>query len=233
MSEYTLFLDPQFGDVPDPGTPRQITKKTDHVVEGQSRLIGQYVDKPRMLNLLAIYLKQFQDIEDAYWSILEAYNLDSSTCTDYVLSVFGKIVNFPNPGLSQQDYKTCIRARIKILRSNGKPEELIQILRLMLKDGPQQPAQVFFQDLDRSFVIILQTDIGTISPDIILRLLKQAKPTVLMTFVYMTVVDPLVTPRGMRFGGNTGPHYSGNYSGFGSSVTPGGGALWASARGGL
>lgn len=50
-------------------------KKTTHVDEGLSNLVDQFRDKPKLRALLGIYLRQVQDIENAFCGILESTEL--------------------------------------------------------------------------------------------------------------------------------------------------------------
>lgn len=219
-------LDPYYQDQIDDGLPKPLVHKTDHVQEGKARLISQYVDKPRIVTLLGIYLKQIQDLEDAGWSILEGYDLNNATNAQ--LKVLGRIVGAEPADLNDENFRTLIRARIKALRSNGKPNELIAILALASADTAETPPVILYREFTPPGIEIqLQTQIGSISADVIDDLLQMAKAGgVRLLFCYTSATRATTT----RFGSWTGSRAFSAPIGLGSSVTPGGAGLAAGAR---
>jgi hypothetical protein len=224
MAEFGLSIDPYYQDVVDDNLPKQITHKTDHVEEGLARLIHQYADKPRIKLLLQIYLDRVQDLEDAIFSLIDNAGLDNAT--GWILAALGKVLVQPNPGLSDDDYRTLLRARIRVIRSNGKPEELLTILRLVFGGS----ADILYRESRNSILVNVRSTFGATNPSVVHTLLRQAKAggvSITLTFNR----EPAATH--MRFSSYAGATGTAGSRGLSSSVSPGGGGLVGSARGGV
>jgi len=170
-------------DEVDSGQPVQITQNTAHVAEGIDRFIEQYKQRPRMAAWLTSYLDQVQEIENALWDVLIARGIDQAT--DAQLDILGAIVNQPRRGLTDDDYRTFIRARIAVNRSNGRPDDLIEILQLITIDLPE--SIIVYQDRPEAGIFIqIASDIGTLVPAHIIELLNDARPAgVELQFSYL------------------------------------------------
>jgi hypothetical protein len=151
--------------------PQEIEQITDHVAQGLSHLIEQYKGKPRIEAFLTSFLEQTQELEDAIFQLIDS-NL--SNATGDMLRKFGKIVGQTNPGLNDNNYRVLIRARIAVNRSNGYPDELINILKLVALSTGETPANITFREGHQGYVLYLTSDVGDIDPDIIWGLLDEA-----------------------------------------------------------
>ena len=105
-------------------------KITTHVVDAQKRLIYQYKNKPKMKGVINAIVKPLQEIENVCWDLIEKRTLDAATGAQ--LDVIGVIVKLPRPqGLEDEKYRIRLKVRIIIIVSNGEPEKLIQIFKLL------------------------------------------------------------------------------------------------------
>ncbi len=100
-----------------PASTAPLSKDTEHVLQSLARLIAQYVDKPRMEALTAIYAEQVQDLEDAWWELATERFVD--TAVGVQLDILGVIVGQDRNGLDDDTYRALIRARIKANNSDG------------------------------------------------------------------------------------------------------------------
>ena len=100
-------------------------KKTSHVEEGVANLTSQFKDKPKIVALVSIYLRQIQDVENAASDLLTETNLDNATGIH--LDNIGVIVGESRTGRSDLQYRTAIRARILLNTSNGTMEDVIAL----------------------------------------------------------------------------------------------------------
>jgi hypothetical protein len=112
----------------------------DHVVEGTSKVISQYRDKPKFMTRVACYLFMLQRIEDAFQALSTAFNVD--TATGFRLDWVGRKVGQPRIGSDDSVYRIYIKARIRANRSRGKIADLQAVADLLLHDwayfeGPQ------------------------------------------------------------------------------------------------
>lgn len=100
----------------------------DHIAEGQALPIYD-LRKTKLQALLASYLEQVQDVEDAFWSLYFGLMIDDAEGD--ALDMLGALVGEARQGRTDDVYRVWILARARVHRSNGKPEELIAIMRLV------------------------------------------------------------------------------------------------------
>jgi hypothetical protein len=102
---------------------------SDHRARGLALLLQQFHGKARIESLLGVPLDQIQELEDALWSLLAGRAL--STATGIHLDGIGAIVGENRGGLGDEPYRALIRARVVANRSDGHPDELLRIARLV------------------------------------------------------------------------------------------------------
>lgn len=101
-----------------PASGAPLSYDAEHKLQGLARRLGQYLDKPRLEALLGIYLDQIQDLEDAAWQLATERFVD--TAVGAQLDVLGEIVGQERLGLSDDNYRALVRARIRANKSDGK-----------------------------------------------------------------------------------------------------------------
>lgn len=109
-----------------------LAHKTTHVADGLAKLIHRF-RKPKIEASLASWLSEVQVLEDAAW-LLYAETFLPVAVGD-ALDQIGRIVNQPRSGRTDDVYRLWIRARILILRSSGRAEQLIAAALLVLPTG--------------------------------------------------------------------------------------------------
>lgn len=107
----------------------QIQQITDHIVAAKKRLLHQYKGKPRMEALIEALVTPLQPAEDAYFQLLEDRYL--ATAEGIQLDRLGTIVGIARDGLNDNKYRLRLRARIFVNVSNGEPETLILVYKLL------------------------------------------------------------------------------------------------------
>lgn len=110
-----------------------ITQNTQHVQNGVALLITQFKEKPRMTALLAAFLNEGQQIENALYGLLARV---LPTTTGITLDTIGKIVGQTRQGMLDAQYVQFLQARIKTNLSDAKVETLIAITLLLVGSGP-------------------------------------------------------------------------------------------------
>lgn len=103
-----------------------LEQKTTYEADGAALLIGDF-KKPKIEALLKSYLGQAQEVEDALWQLYVDRRLANAVGVQ--LDVIGKIVGEVRKGRTDAVYRTWLGARILANRSNGRPEELIAIVK--------------------------------------------------------------------------------------------------------
>ena len=106
-----------------------LVEKTTHAEEARDRLITQFRNKPIIQALLDTYSAQVQEIEAVLFDLMTERWL--ATAQGAQLDGLGAIVGEDRQGRSDTDYRVAIQARILINRSEGTPEQLIEIASLL------------------------------------------------------------------------------------------------------
>src|SRR5687767_3234790 len=121
------------------GAPATLSATTDgeyslnetHAEEGFAQLIDFFrVDCPRNQVVMDAVMAQAQEIENAFWELLTAFDLD--TATNDQLLLLGKLVGEGQLGRDDEDFRAAIRARILVNRSDGRVEQLYEIGRALI-----------------------------------------------------------------------------------------------------
>ena len=213
--------------------PTEITKNRQLNEEGLALFIDRYKNKPRMAALLTIFMNQIQDLEDALFELITDRTIDAAIGVQ--LDILGDIVGQPDrAGLSDDNYRTIIRARIKVNRSDGHGDQMIEIL-LLIALGLQfveTPVQILFTDHHPAgFVLQILTKLGAVDPsamvpdvsvEIIFRLLDDARGAGIdFQFVYTTELEAET----FEYASADSPPELDTDKGFGSTTTTVGGKL--------
>ena len=107
-------------------TEGEIVEITDHGADALTRLIQQYKGSPRIQALLCAFLDPVGDAEaDVYDLLTEA--LDISVAVGDQLDLIGEIVGEVRNGRTDADYRKGLRTKIRINRSHGRIEDLIEV----------------------------------------------------------------------------------------------------------
>jgi hypothetical protein len=109
-----------------------LTQITDRVERALARLPQQHKDKANIRALVTVFVTQVQELSDAAWQLYTLRRID--TAEGVQLDQLGDIVGQPRAGLSDDDYRRYIRARVATNRSLASVEELIKITRLIVDD---------------------------------------------------------------------------------------------------
>lgn len=105
-----------------------------HVQEGNDLLIDRYKNTKVVAGMVKARMIRVQAYEDAIAGFLYGIVLDNHPLPGGpwdVLDKLGKIVGEPRNGRTDAQYVPAIRLRIRINRSNGLAEDIIQIAALL------------------------------------------------------------------------------------------------------
>lgn len=109
--------------------PDPFRRNTRHVPEARARVTGQLWGKPRFNALLRSYIRRVQEVEDALWDLMEAY--DPRLATGRHLDKIGLLVGQPRFGFDDETYRRVIFGRIRAARSRGRFDDLLEIVQLV------------------------------------------------------------------------------------------------------
>lgn len=107
-----------------------LTLNSDHVDQALARLLEQFKNKPVLASILTAIVDQIQDLENTSWELYTERLLDGAEGAQ--VDNLGAIVGQPRNGLADADYLNWIRARIRVNRSNGDPNDILAIADLII-----------------------------------------------------------------------------------------------------
>lgn len=106
-----------------------LTRKTDYVEEGLSRLADQYRGKLVIEAFVTAFLNRTQEIEDATYEVTYYRTLAASEGVQ--LDAWGRFVNLFRLGRNDDDYRRAISIEFLVLRSNGSVATMGKIASLV------------------------------------------------------------------------------------------------------
>lgn len=115
------------------------TVEADHNAAAQKLFTDHYRGKPIISGLLKSYEGMIQELEGVFWDIINKFQL-ANTPTGDQLRILGKIVGAPFLGESDAGYLAKIIVQIRVNRSQGLSEDLIQIATLSYRGSGQTPS---------------------------------------------------------------------------------------------
>lgn len=95
----------------------------------RARLYWQFRGKPKFQAWVDMVARQFQDIEDAFQSLLGMPSINDSIGDQ--LDNLGRWVGQPRGGVDDATYRLYLRARIVANKSGGKSEDIYRVFSLL------------------------------------------------------------------------------------------------------
>lgn len=105
------------------------TQITTHVSDALDRLITQYRNKPRLMAIISAFVAQHQMLEDAIFQLYGRLDIQNSIGAQ--LDGIGDIVGQDRLGFDDARYRILLLAKIGQNVSNGDPERIISIFKLL------------------------------------------------------------------------------------------------------
>lgn len=183
-------------------TPQEIIKS------GLEKLITQYKSAEILKKILTAYLNQIQKLSNATEEVLLKRLFDNAE--GFQLEILGSIVGRGRANLDDINYKRLIRAQIKINKSEGSPDNLLEICSLVADDAATFS---IYEGSLHTITIVCDTDGSLFNPDELFESLRKAKGSgIRLIFIY-----PLVNPNNIfKFANGTTNQIS-LTNGFGNS----------------
>jgi hypothetical protein len=159
----------------------ELTYQGDHRTDGLARLLGQFQGMPRIEAVLGAFLDQIQKVEDVLWALFTEDWIE--TATGDRLDVLGAIVGEERGGATDDEYRSFIRARVRVNRSTGLLSELVEIVRLIQFDDLTVRAREYYP----AALQIEPKEEVTVNAHRVAAMLQDAAPAgVALRFVYPT-----------------------------------------------
>jgi len=145
-------------------TTAGVVDAIDWITRARSRLYEQFRDKPKLLAVVDAYAAQLQALDDAGQALTMILSIDPITDDTesplygvgrgVQLQRIGRIVGQPYTGEPDDLYRLRLRARIKVNKSSGTPEELYAVYQALeagaghARIEPAPPAGLVFHAND-------------------------------------------------------------------------------------
>jgi hypothetical protein len=110
-----------------------LTKITNHVARALARVRVQWQDDENYISLVTALARPSQNLEDAAWDLLTMRSIDNAEGVQ--LDQLGEIVQQRRDGLTDDEYRPCLRARVAVNNSDGTLRDLYKVTRLFLSDA--------------------------------------------------------------------------------------------------
>lgn len=104
----------------------------DHEAEAEGRLLSQFRASPKLRGLVRMLGRRLGEIDNAAVDILAKRAVD--TAEGQQLDEIGDIVGENRQGLADGDYRFALRRRMRLNRSSGEPESLLEVA-MMYQDA--------------------------------------------------------------------------------------------------
>lgn len=151
-------------------------QNTTIVADGLARLISQFDGSARFRDLVASYLLQVQEFEDAAFPLLTERNID--VATGHRLDGFGQILGVLRGARTDDLYRQALKAELAVLVSEGGTDELLNIIRLIYPPGFITTVQYEVMEYFPKEIIFRPINVNTSPSDaaIITAALRRAAP---------------------------------------------------------
>lgn len=105
------------------------TKNEDHEGTLLGRLAHQLKEKPLFAVPLQALAAQLQELENVFWDLLTKRTI--ATAEGELLDMLGAWVAQPRVDATDAEYRLRILAKVNVLRSKGRPEDIYRIFRVL------------------------------------------------------------------------------------------------------
>lgn len=107
-----------------------LTQQTDVNGLAQARFLAQFQGKPLLTGIIAAHCQDYQDLENAFWSILTGAPFPNAVGD--ALTRWGNAVGEPRiSGESDSAYRPLVQAQIFENASNARAEDVLNIMRAL------------------------------------------------------------------------------------------------------
>ncbi len=107
-----------------------ITRNRDHVEQAVANLVAQFEESSNLIELVRLYARQLQEVEDVLVDLLESIDIDTAISSS--LDAIGTIVDEDRAGRNDDDYRLALRAKVLLLTSEGTREDVIRLIKSII-----------------------------------------------------------------------------------------------------
>lgn len=169
MPEFEFDLAPLGTISPEASEDGVYALNEEHFLQAVDNLIEFFKNGPRNQAVMESVADQLQELENTFWDCYTGYLLGSAVGAQ--LDVLGAIVTETRQGRADEDYRAAIRVRIKVIRSNGRAEELLSIT-----SGMVPSASLSYREVYPAAIEITLSTLGSTTLRTVFNMLRLAKP---------------------------------------------------------
>jgi len=126
------------------GSNGTLAEVADLCAESLSLLLAQYQESTRLQDLICSYIERIQELETTAVDMSEDI-ISLDTAEGVQLDLLGRLVGEARDGRLDAAYRLALRVRVLINISNGRIDELIEIVRLF--EGTSTTGDIDIQEL--------------------------------------------------------------------------------------
>lgn len=104
---------------------------TDHETDAKSLLSG-VLQKPRIKGMVGAFASRVQNAEDGLWTVLDSILFSAEGA---LLDEFAALLGEPRGQLSDAGLRRLLYGKIRILRSKGTADDILEALRAIVRAG--------------------------------------------------------------------------------------------------
>jgi hypothetical protein len=99
----------------------------DHVLQAIANLVSDYDDATKVQDLVSVFVNEVQELENTFYDLITDRLLDTSVGAQ--LDTWGEIVGERRDGLTDDEFREFIRARILTNLAEGEIQRIITVLK--------------------------------------------------------------------------------------------------------
>lgn len=155
---------------------------SDHITRAKNLLIEQFEESTNLLDLVGIYTKQLQQIENALSDVIQSRDVNSATNAQ--LDIIGERVGESRRSRNDEDYRAAIKLRIYLNSSNGQPEVVREAVKAFTK-----ASKVYLYEIQPARLLMHIVTNYTIPTDLIQQVEPIALSGVALEFTFTNDTD--------------------------------------------
>lgn len=146
-----------------------IERNDEHVAQALGHLVSQFREATQLRELVSIYMRQVQEIENLLVSLCEQIDIDAATGP--ALNALGAVVDEQRNNRSDANYRLAIKAKILLIRSQATHEDVLGLVEALV---PSLPLQLFSY-FPAAFEVLVDgaVDPTTIDVNLIARFIRE------------------------------------------------------------
>ncbi len=137
-----------------------IVANTDYATLAKKKLTDPFKNKPRMRGFIEAVAEEAAELDAAAMSVIELTRLENEEGAQ--LDQDGEEVLLPRDGRSDDEYRADLSGWVLFMRSRGKPETLIELLKLLAFEHDAEESSIYIRIFDYPLGVVWFEFNGTV-----------------------------------------------------------------------